>query len=212
MSWRFMFVVLFIAAGLSAWGGITLGHWLVSHGPATPPIPENLVTSDVPVLDADGRPFKAQPPQPLVNGQHGIPEPVTNIAWNLPEKSLAEEASDSPIAIATTTITLEEARDIAQSGDMQFQGIANVGDLIGALQGNTQSLQPIDIPPAPPAPAPVPATTSQGNWQHDLRQEINACSRRGFFDRPSCAWAARNKYCGPNNAWGKTQDCPAKSF
>ena len=210
MSWRFMFVVLFVAAGLSAWGGISLGHWLISHGPETPPIPENLQTSDIPVLDADGRPYTAQPPQPLVNGQQGVPEPVTDIAWRLPEKSLAEEATDLPISIATTTISMEDARNIA-AGDTQFQGIADVGDLIGALQSNNQSLQPIDVPP-PPATESAPPAATGGNWQNSLKQELDACSRLGFFDRPSCAWAARNKYCGPSNAWGKTPDCPAKSF
>lgn len=211
MSWRFMFVILFIAAGLSTWGGISLGHWLISHGPETPPILENLETSNIPVLDADGRPYTAQPPQPLVNGQYGIPEPLANIAWQLPEKSLAQEAGDVPIAIATTTITLEEARNIA-AGDAQYQGIANVGDLIGALQADQQGLQPVDMPPPPPAPEPAGTPVTGGDWQLSLRQELDACSRLGFFDRPSCAWAARNKYCAPSNAWGKTRDCPAKSF
>ena len=212
MSWRLLIVVLFVAAGLSAWGGITLGHWLIAHGPETPPVPENLATSDIPVLDADGKPYTAQPPQPLVNGQYGVPDPVTNIAWHLPEKSLAEEASNLPISIATTTITDEEARNIARS-DGQFQGIADVGDLIGALQGGQGSLQPIDVPPPPPPPGTAGAPAGGGgDWQRSLSQEINACSKLGFFDRPSCAWAARNKYCAPNNAWGRTPDCPAKSF
>ena len=209
MSWRFIFVVLLVAAGLSAWGGISLGNWLVSHGPETPPVPENVVSNDVPVLDADGRPYMAQPPQPLVNGQLGVPEPVTQIAWQLPEKSLSEEASERPIDIATTTITMDEARDIAQFGDTQYHGIASVGDLISG----GQAIQSIDVPPAPP-PEPVQTTTAGagGDWQTSLRQEIQSCNSLGFFDRPSCAWAARNKYCGPNNAWGKTRDCPAKSF
>ena len=213
MSWRFMFVVLLAAAGLSAWGGISLGNWLVSHGPETPPVPEYLQTSDVPVLDSDGRPYVAQPPQPLINGQLGVPEPVTHIAWQLPEKSLSEEEGKPPIDIATTTITMDEARNIAESGGNQFQGIANVGDLIGTIQGGQQPIQPIEVPPAPPPPPPpASAPGTGGNWQLSLRQEIDACSRLGFFDRPSCAWSARNKYCGPNNAWGKTPDCPAKSF
>lgn len=213
MSWRFIFVVLLVAAGLSAWGGISLGNWLVSHGPETPPVPENLVSSDAPVLDADGRPYMAQPPQPLVNGQLGVPEPVTQIVWQLPEKSLSEEADKRPINIATTTISMDEARDIAEFGDTHFQGIANVGDLISAHQGVGHGIQPIDVPPPPPAPAPTQAAAGMGgDWQNSLRQEINACSSLNFFDRPSCAWAARNKYCGSNNAWGKTRDCPAKSF
>lgn len=208
MSWRFMFVVLIIAAGLSAWGGITLGHWLIAHGPETSPVTEELMTSDVTVLDADGQPFTAQPPQPLIDGRLGVPEPVTHIAWDVPETSLAEEAGERPIAIATTTITMEQARNLSDPGG--FQGLADVGDLIGALQGNQQALQPIDVPPPPPAPAPQGQTQPDGDWQLRLRQEIDACSKLGFFERPSCAWAARNKYCGPRNAWGQTRDCPER--
>lgn len=214
MSWRFMFVVLLVTAGFSAWGGITLGHWLVSHGPETSAVPASLATPDVPVLDADGLPFMAQPPQPLVNGQLGVPEPIRHIAWQLPEKSLSEEADKRPIDIATTSITMAEALDIAQSGGTDYQGIADVGDLLAAQQGDYQEIQPVDVPPAPaPAPPPVtPGTGSGGDWQVSLRREIEACNSLGFFDRPSCAWAARNKYCGSNNAWGQTRDCPAKSF
>lgn len=204
MSWRFMFVVLIIAAGLSAWGGITLGHWLIAHGPETSPVTEELMVSDVPVLDADGLPYTAQPPQPLVDGRLGVPEPITSIAWDVPEKSLAEEAGELPIAIATTTITMDQ--------DGEFQGLADVGDLIGALQGNQQMLQPVDVPPPPPPPVAGVQPQADGDWQTSLRQEINACSNLGFFERPSCAWAARNKYCGPRNAWGQTRDCPARSF
>lgn len=211
MSWRFMFVVMVVAAGLSAWGGITLGHWLIAHGPETSPITEDLLVSDVPVLDADGRPYTAQPPQPLIDGRLGVPEPVTNIAWDVPDTSLVDDAENVPIAIATTTITLEQARHMAHPDD-QFQGLADVGDLIGALQAGQQMLQPIDMPPPPPAPAPMATPETDGNWQLALRQEINACSNLGFFERPSCAWAARNKHCGPHNAWGKTRDCPDRSF
>lgn len=211
MSWRVLIAVLLVAAGLSAWGGISLGHWLVSHGPETPPVPEILADANVPVLDADGKPFVAQPPQPLINGRLGVPEPVTHIAWELPETSLAHDRKDVPISIATTTITMDEARHIAQAGGQEFRGIADVGDLMGGNQGGNQPIQPVDVPPPPPPP-PADMPGSGGDWQLALRQDLDACSRLGFFDRPSCAWAARNKYCGPNNAWGKTSDCPAKSF
>jgi len=51
-----------------------------------------------------------------------------------------------------------------------------------------------------------------GAWQARLRQDLQACDAESFFDRPSCAWAARNRYCTPNNAWGRVADCPAKNF
>ncbi|HLU16081.1 MAG TPA: hypothetical protein VKZ71_09615 [Burkholderiaceae bacterium] len=209
MSWRLMFVVLLVAAGLSAWGGITLGHWLVAHGPETPPLPEELFGADIEVLDADGRPYTAQAPQPLIDGRLGIPDPVEPIEWQIADTSLAEEAN-LPIAVATTKITPEEARRIAHADD-EFRGLADVGDLIGALQGG-QQIQPIDVPPPPPAPAPAATAEADRDWQLSLRREIQACEHVGFFQRPSCAWTARNKYCGPRNAWGKTPDCPSRSF
>ncbi|HLV28712.1 MAG TPA: hypothetical protein VKY60_06280, partial [Burkholderiaceae bacterium] len=64
MSWRLIFAILVVAAGLSVWGGLQLGNWLVAHGPVAPAVNEKVEVSQVPVLDADGRPYLAQPPQP----------------------------------------------------------------------------------------------------------------------------------------------------
>ncbi|RTZ43318.1 hypothetical protein EKL30_10615 [Candidimonas sp. SYP-B2681] len=216
MSWRFIFVILLVAAGASAWGGIRLGDWLVAHGPVAPVIEEPPELSTVPVLDANGLPYVAQPPQPLMNGQLGVPSETPQIAWEIPAKSLDETKSNSTIALATTTITMDEAVQIAASGNQGFHGIADVGDLgLGDNGYNVaqQGLQPIEVAPPPPAPEPQPAAApSNPAWQASLRQDLQACSAQSFFDRPSCAWAARNKYCEPNNAWGRTRDCPAKSF
>lgn len=212
MSWRFILAILLIAAGASAWGGLQLGNWLVAHGPATPVVPTHPELSSDPVLDADGRPFMARPPQPLVNGRLGVPEAPDQVAWHIPEAAIQEMESNAAIHLATTTITMDVARQIAE-GDFNvpgLSGIADVGNLAGGRVGN-QPLQPVDVAPAPPAPS---TDTQQGdqNWQAGLRQALQACSAKGFFDRPSCAWSARNKYCEPNNAWGRVRDCPAKSF
>ena len=51
---------------------------------------------------------------------------------------------------------------------------------------------------------------ADGDWQLSLRQEIQACDSLSFFQRPSCAWAARRKYCEPNNAWGTIRECPER--
>nr|WP_246814987.1 hypothetical protein [Parapusillimonas granuli] len=212
-------VALFLAAGASAWGGLQLGNWLVAHGPAAPVIEERPELSSVPVLDANGLPFVAQPPQPLVNGRLGIPELPDSYPWEVSEASIDELKSNPTIDIATTTITMDEARQIAESmGEGQsLQGIADVGSLgLGAGQaaGQNMPLQPIEVAPPPPPPPPVvtPQAAGGNQWQAALRQELQACSALGFFDRPSCAWAARNKYCEPNNGWGRVRDCPAKSF
>src|SRR3546814_459679 len=116
MSWRFIFAILVLAAGASAWGGLRLGDWLVAHGPVAPALPEHPELSEVPVLDANGLPYVAQPPQPLLNGQQGVPEAPTAIAWEIPEQSLDDTTSNQTIAVATTPITMVEAELIAQAG------------------------------------------------------------------------------------------------
>lgn len=214
MSWRFIFAILVIAAGASAWGGIRLGDWLVAHGPVAPPIPEHPELSAVPVLDANGLPYVAQPPQPLVNGQLGVPEAPPQVAWEVAVAAIEATKANPTIDVATTTITMEEALMIAEGGGGGLQGIADVGDLdLGSAPFNGQNapLQPIEVAPAPPPPPSAGAQSNQA-WQASLRQDLQACSAQGFFDRPSCAWTARNKYCEPNNAWGRTRDCPARSF
>lgn len=210
MSWRILISALLIIAGFSAWGGLSLGNWLVAHGPEAPPVPEIIGTNLENVLDSSGKPYVAQPPQPLVNGRLGVPEPIAHIAWEVPEKSLAHERFNSPIAIGITSITLADAASIAEGHTKPFEGIANVGDLISANTNAQQAIQSIEIPPIPPAPNTSLRPEAQGNWQQNLQAELQACSNVGFFSRPTCAWNARNKYCEPNNAWGKITNCPAK--
>lgn len=226
MSWRFIFAIVIISLGAAAWGGIRFGEWLVAHGPVKPEIkttPPEL--SEIPVLDADGKPFLAQAPQPLLNGRLGVPDPLEPIQWEVVAPTLAELQAETPISLATTTISMDEAVQIAGANPHGLQGLADVGDLMGGGDsiGNVaagppthgpQFIQPVDITtPPPPPPAPVAAgPAGAGNWEAALRKELQACSRLGFFERPSCSWAARNKYCEPNNAWGRSRDCPAKNF
>ena len=94
MSWRFIFAILVVAAGASAWGGLRLGDWLVAHGPVAPAMPEFPELSSVPVLDANGLPYVAQPPQPLVNGQLGVPEAPDQIAHRVVD-GLGERGRDA---------------------------------------------------------------------------------------------------------------------
>lgn len=213
MSWRSIFVVLVLAAGASVWGGLRMGEWLVAHGPVATATSHHAPLVTVPVLDADGKPYTAQPPQPLVDGRMAVPEAPPQIAWHIPDSSLDETKSNQVIPVATTSITMVEAEQIAAGiTPGSFTGIADVGELMGGLNSGGRPLQPIE---APDSPAPQVVSRPVGNtgaWQAQLRQDLQACDAESFFDRPSCAWAARNKYCTPNNAWGRVADCPAKNF
>src|SRR5690625_6321236 len=71
-------------------------------------------------LGADGKPYTAQPPQPLVDGRLGIPETPESHSWQIDDShDLFAEAP--PISLATTTISMSEAiritgRDQHESG------------------------------------------------------------------------------------------------
>jgi len=206
MSWRLILAILLLAAGASAWGGLRLGDWLIIHSPtqvqpAEPPVE----LTDTPVLDANGKPFVASAPQPLANGRQGVPSLPPPVAWQIQATPLMNE--HRPIALATTTISMDEAIALAARGqqdDSGLQGIANIGTLV-----MNQPVQPIDVPPPPPDLSDAQAAGGD-NWQAAFQAELKTCESLGFFSRPSCAWAARNKYCEAHQAWGRAKDCPAK--
>lgn|SRR5690606_5206569 len=207
MSWRLIFAFLLLAAGASAWGGLQLGDWLIAHGPAQiqMPKPHPELDAQAGMLDASGKPYVASAPQVLPDGRQGVPELQPPVDWKIQQDSLLDDGR--PIALATTTISMDEAIALAsrnQLGD-GLQGIAQFGGL-----GGSQVVQPIDVTTPPPPPSPAPAAARGGQWQAAFQAELKACESLGFFSRPSCAWAARNKYCEPNNAWGRVPDCPAK--
>ncbi|MPS79487.1 MAG: hypothetical protein E2591_15550 [Achromobacter sp.] len=54
-----------------------------------------------------------------------------------------------------------------------------------------------------PAPAPLA-------WVKSLQTELDRCAALGFFDRPDCAWGARDQFCEPNKGWGVVKECPAR--
>lgn len=205
MSWRLIFAILLITAGASAWGGLQLGDWLIAHGPETAITPIAAKIEPVPVLDASGKPFAAVAPQPLPDGRLGVPEPQPPVDWAIITTPLMD--STPPIALATTTISMDEAIQLASMNQQDgLQGIADAS----ALDGSYQPIQPIDITQAP-APAQAPAAgANRGNWQTAFHRELDACANVGFFSRPSCSWAVRNKYCEPNRAWGQVKGCPAR--
>ncbi len=206
MSWRLIFAILVLAAGASAWGGLRLGDWLIAHGPSQIEVvtPQYPAPTQNPVLDADGKPFVATAPQPLSDGRLGVPSIQPPVAWHIQADSLL--AAGRPIALATTTISMDEAIRLASQN--QF-GAAPQGVLNAGAAGALIPIEPTDATPTGSA-APPPAALNDKRWQAAFQSELKACASLGFFSRPSCAWAARKKYCEPHQAWGRVKDCPAK--
>jgi len=223
MSWRFLFAVLVVAAGASAWGGIRLGDWMVGHAPqasANATVNQGNDLSDKPVLDADGRPYVAQPPQPRVDGTLGVPEKPPVQDWSSRPPSLFD-SNTAGVQISRDNVTVDQAQAAADANNAGLP--ANASD-IATL--NLDEAQPPSNGPLPPLAKgaignqpqvaqggfsqPAPTQAASGAWRDSLHREIEQCSNLGFFQRPTCVWNARNKYCTPNHGWGTIDDCPAR--
>lgn len=229
MSWRFLLVVLLLALGASAFGGMRLGDWLVEHAPPSTPAPGQDENGTQPVLDANGRAFVAQPPQPRVDGTLGIPDKPADLKWNVQMVSLFDTVKDPSVLLSKSGMTAEQAREVAAAAQTTLPS--------GGSDVSTLDLMP-PVPAAPVAPPirgqisvssgyggaelmqqapqmayaqarPAPAAGANG-WQGALRQELAQCANAGFFERPTCSWNARNKYCAPNQAWGSIAECPRR--
>ncbi|WP_080707661.1 hypothetical protein [Bordetella bronchiseptica] len=221
MSWRLLIATLLVALGAAAWGGIQLGDWLVAHAPQAAPAPgQEGDASQQPVLDANGRPYVAQPPQPRVDGTLGVPDQPASRDWAVNTVSLFDTTGDPAVQISRDSITMDRAREIAANSDVPLpSGNSDITTLDLQALGGQAPIVPQEAIPAsgmqqnPAAVAQVAPQTNRaggGNWQDALRRELAHCATQGFFERPSCSWAARNKYCAPNRAWGTIAECPRR--
>lgn len=256
MSWRVIIVLLLIASVVAWQGGVQLGEYLVSRAPETVASASRPKESNEKLLDANGRPVTAQPPQPRIDGTLGIPRERTAIDWAVshnPATPFSEESNlmkidaegrvigdtaeggyerrDHELSaggnglpqgqndIATLDITASMRQDAANamnSGIRPGQQVAvgsnaGTGNAGGATSNAVNNGRPAPAGSAvtarnQPSPAPV-----QQTWQQKLKSDLEQCEKQGFFQRPTCVQNARNRYCGPNNAWGKMPDCPARS-
>jgi len=207
MSWRFLFCFLLLAAGASAFAGMQLGDWLVVHGPLAAP-QVNPEGNDPEVLNADGKPYVAQPPQPLVDGTLGTPEAVPPVAWDGPKISLLLVNTNPHVLLSTNRMSTDELRHFIQAS--------------AQLQAGPADVVPIDEPSPGQGSASVmnreyvatsvAMTGGARDWQKTLRDELAQCAKLGFFERPSCAWGARNRHCEINHAWGAIPECPSRAM
>lgn len=220
MSWRILITALLLTIAAAAWGGLQLGYWLIEHGPLkkTEVVDAYQDLYTMPTLGADGKPYVPAPPQPLVDGRLAVPQAPEGADWQIEPANLLAERR--PIALATAaggSSSGSVARNHVSSSGLR--GIAQIGNLNEQTTSspNENVLQPIDLGSTPAPPSQVVEVSglpvnSNPNWQIDFQRELKACDALSFTRTPSCKWDARNKYCGPNNAWGKVPGCPAKAF
>ena len=223
MSWRFLFLFLVLAAAGAVFGGIELGDWLIEHTPesiAQATSASSRSDRDV-VLDANGKPFMAQPPQPRIDGTLGVPREMAPVEWTIaavtatqiePEANASQVGSDQPQELpAAGTGLASAASDIATVDVSGARPALPVPVATPATAGRPPAAAPAPVAPRDRAPQPAAASNVPG-WQQTLRHELELCSNLGFFQRPSCVQNARNKICAPNDAWGKVSECPPRTF
>ena len=205
MSWRALILFLIVIVFGASVGGIMLGEWLVESSPA---VVNRTVTAGAkdpePVLDADGKPFAAQPPQPLVDGTLGVPKTMTETEWKISEAAVVD-VQDGAFRQLDTVSGLPPGPSDVGMVDVSSD---NAGTPIPA---GARPAVP-SLPPSRPASTPTQPAPSSSAWLESLRKEMGQCESLGFFQRPTCIQNARNRYCNPNNAWGKVPECPARSF
>lgn len=231
MSWRALFIFLLLAAVASWQGGIQLGEWLVTRAPESISSAPGSKDSKEQVLDANGKPFTAQPPQPRIDGTLGVPRATAHIEWTI-TPVIASMTNEGSLPMLVDSEGNYERRDseLAAGGaglasaqnDIATLDIASARPGMSGSSGDAPARNYGGNTAQQSTRAGTPAGTATDttksvivanlSWQQSLRKEIDQCNNLGFFQRPTCVQNARNKFCAPNNAWGKTADCPAREF
>ena len=216
MSWRVLIVFLMLAAVGSWQGGVQLGNWLVTRAPDTIASVADKDYKTLP-LDALGRPITAQPPQPRIDGTLGVPRELDPIEWAIeavtdeyfetdPNRMKVEsDVDDNDESKVREGSETADARRLAQDSTQRSDRAGTSTNTSPSQSTTSNSAQRPSAPPVPPG-----ITVTVISWQQSLKQELEQCAKVGFFQRPTCLQFARNKYCAPNDAWGKVADCPPR--
>ena len=130
MSWRFLFLFLVLAAASAVFGGIELGDWLIEHAPESIAQASANAKSDRDVvLDANGKPFRAQPPQPRIDGTLGVPREMAPVEWTIaavtatqiaPEENATQVGTDEAQELPTAGVGLSSAASDIATVDVFF--------------------------------------------------------------------------------------------
>jgi len=226
MSWRTLLIFLLLAAVASWQGGMQLGEWLVARAPESIASASGTKENKDQVLDANGKPFTPQPPQPRTDGTLGVPRTSVPVEWSIaPTLASVSDVGTTEMAVDAEGNYEKLDHELAAGGAGLAQGQNDIATLDIASTAPAKIAPSVTPPRAGSAPTPNEGLRTSTNtdptkapvitaysWQQNLRKEIDQCSKLGFFQRPTCVQNARNKFCAPNNAWGKTADCPAREF
>jgi len=195
---------------LTIYGALVLlvVYWSTPNGshvamPAANPVP--LPLQALPALQAESLPSPAPageeapsvPPVPAPPREERPPAPP------LPEPPGAEKPAsprpDSPASADPPRAPHEDADAAPRASAAPDDDAPGTPAAAPAAAGPRSALRITEIPAQDPQA-----------WLRELRQALQACAERGFFERPECAWDARERYCAPHRAWGSVKECPAR--
>lgn len=216
MSWRFLFVFLLLVAGGAAVGGMELGDWLIAHAPESIAQASwgNSKNDREIVLDANGKRFTPQPPQPRIDGTLGVPRELAPTQWTITAVSVLEISREAN----ATQVGDDEPQELPAAGTGLSRSSSDVATVDVTSPRGTAATPASGQSAAMPGNNPqqraaaAPATTGVPEWLQTLRREIEVCNNLGFFQRPACVQNARNKICSPNDGWSKVPECPPRTF
>jgi len=216
-------------AVVASWqGGMQLGEWLVSRAPESIASASSTKESKDQVLDANGKAFTPQPPQPRVDGTLGVPRKGAPVEWTItPVIASITDIGSIPIPVDREGNYERRDNELTVGGLELAQGQNDIATLdIAAGSARSPSSATASTPARPATASPKPEfegvrisentdptkapVVTVYSWVQSLKKEIEQCANLGFFQRPTCVQNARNKFCVPNNAWGRTADCPPR--
>jgi hypothetical protein len=166
MSWRVLLSILTVTGLVSWWAGIELGEWLVQKAPdAISSTTGNKSKTSIPTLDANGRAYVAEPPQPRIDGSLGVPKEIVPSDWSIVAIDVdgVVRDSDEMIRIDVPKTEAELATQTLAAGGNELPKGPNDIATLDVASTNTQ------IPPpypstqkgsTPYALTPVPSTST----------------------------------------------------
>ena len=160
----------------------------MAHASVAAPAPgQDGADGQQPVLDANGRPYVAQPPQPRIDGTLGVPDKPADREWAINTVSLFDSVSDPNVKLSRELISADQAREIAAASqqvplptgtsdvstlDLQAPGTSTAvnggaGQEPGQAGGYGSGQMPAPPPRTPPRRPVLPAgrTRSSASWR-----------------------------------------------
>jgi hypothetical protein len=154
------------------------------------------------------------------------------VSWNAPNNGITGATAASPVRVPL----MPPAAVPVQEPPSDWEADALAPPATAPSATSEPAASAVEPPArAPEAPAPQPHTNAAATtttpassgpqstlriteipaqdpmaWVTALQTELAQCATLGFFDRPDCAWAARDQYCGANHGWGVVKECPAR--